>query len=278
MPPEEDVITQAPEPVAAPPALEPAPAPVVETPPPRMVPAERFDAVVADKYKAIRETDAANARTLLAEQELTALRSRQSAAPAPEPSPVAASMPTMAELDAMANQRAMQIDFNKRCNESVSLGRKTYADFNEKIAQLSAIAPSTDSQGRPVLPQTLVEAALETGKAHDVLYALANDSIEADRIMSLPPMKQAIEITRLADKLASADTDPDADEDNVVAQAEAARVSAAPRPIRPKIGSGVGQSNKNPSLDDPKLSTEDWMKIREKQVKENRVANGRFRY
>lgn len=246
----------------------------------RFVPAPRFDAVVAQKYEAIRKAEVAEARARDLESRLAASEQARSTAPQldsngqpvvqPQRQPAADSRPDIARL---ASIEAQNIRFAERCNESVAEGRKAYSDFDAKIDALRNVAPTIDANGRPMLPQTLVEAALETGHSSKVLYALGSDPSEADRIMSLPPMKQAIEIAKFASKF---DAKSDAGEVDPLTQAVAAK--SLPDPIRPRIaGSGRAVSVKDMPLDDPKLPIEEFMARRDKEAATNRRSNGRYR-
>lgn len=145
----------------------------------------------------------------------------------------------------MATEIAENNAFAERVRASIEAGQKDYADFTDVAARLQPYGE---------LPRPFVEALLESGKSHHVLYALANDTSEADRILSIKsPVKQALEVAKFAS--------------GVKVKEPAPVISAAPKPAAPKINGGG--ANTTPSLEDPSMSTKDWMEMREKQVAAN---------
>lgn len=240
----------------------PPPAPV------QTVPFERFRAVVGQRsereaqlQEARRQLDLANA-TIEEFKRLSegAAGAAASASPAPR-------APSPAEIETLVAAETSRRDFTRQCNEAFTAGKAAHADFEKVIADLNALSPVFDSRlQRPVMPQSLVEAALATGTAHEVLYALGRDSSLADRVLSMPPLQQAAELTRLSMKLAEA----------AAAQAETteapAQVSKAPAPVRPKVtGSGSTVPAWDPAATD-KFSTEEWIAKREADIKRAREA------
>lgn len=267
------------------PAPAPAPAPN-PTPEERFVPAARFDAVVGQKYEAIRKAEGLEARTRELEGRIAQYeQQRTQAQPQPQPSPQSQNVVPQdppgtrtfqgqvspAELDRLADIRARQMRFNERCNESVAQGRKSYADFDAKVDDLRKVAPTVDAQGRPMLPETLVSAALATGKGHEVLYALGSDQSEADRIMSIAdPTSQAVAVAQYAAGLKKA---AEGDDDAPPAR----RTPDVPHPIRQVVGGSRKVSVKDMDLDNPDLPIEEFMRRRDEEAKVSRRANGRFR-
>jgi hypothetical protein len=280
----EDPQQQTPAPAQEPtPQVAPAPAPQPE-PQPRYVPAERFEAVVAQKFEAIRQAEEAKSRAIELERQLREA-SRPSMPQAQYPTPPAPGVPpawqppanapqiTQADIDRLSNQKAAEMRFNERCNESVFAGRKVFGDVDAKITALKSVAPGLDANGQPMLPRGFVEAALETGKAEYVLYALANDLGEADRIMTLAPMRQAVELARLADKVAPASAPQD-----VVGDAERVAAQARSRPIGQVVGVSHGPTQRELAIDDPNLPMEEFMKRRNETAWDSRFSrNGRGR-
>lgn len=134
-----------------------------------------------------------------------------------------------------------KLRFEASANRVLEDGRKTYQDFNEKLgnfAHIGAVDPSA------------VAAAFDTGAGHRVLYALAEDLDEAQRIFSLSPTKMAIEMERIAARTAQT---PEA-------------VSKAPRPIKP-IGARASAATDALREDD---DIESWMRKRNEQVQRKR--------
>lgn len=110
-------------------------------------------------------------------------------------------------------------------------------DWDEMVAMNSSL-PVTESMG-----QALV--GIENGP--EVLYHLASNPADIDRIASLNPIQQALEIGRLGErmKLPKPNT-----------------VSKAPKPIKP-LSAGGESVSKDP--DD--MSPSEWLKWRNKQLK-----------
>ena len=105
--------------------------------------------------------------------------------------------------------------------------------------------------------------SLETGQAHEVLYALGQDINEASRIMGLRPTAQAVALAKFADKLAAkVDPEPVIDDDGAVVDP---KVSKAPPPIKSTVNRGsVKPAWKAEDTDN--FSTEQWIRNREKDV------------
>ncbi len=233
----------------------------------RFVPAERFDAVTGQKWEAIRRAEGAEARARELEGRLAQLQVQPqpqlNAAPPQSDTSSSRAFPTSsvtpAELDRLATFRAQQMRFNERCNESVAVGRKSFVDFDAKVDELRKVAPTVDAQGRPMLPETLVSAALATGRGHEVLYALGSDPAEADRIMSIgDPTSQAVAVAQFASALkASGESTLDGETPPVTPKRE------TPAPIRQVVGGSRKVSVKDMDLADPDLPIEEFMRRRD---------------
>lgn len=243
------------------------------------VPIERFRAVIGQRaereaqlQQARRELELANETIAqfraLSEGAASAAGEAGSASGAPKPAAVSSRAPTPAELEALVSQEAARRDFTRQCNEAFASGKAAHSDFEKVIADLNALSPVFDPRAqRSVMPQSLVEAALATGQAHEVLYALGKDNALADRVFSMTPLQQAAALTRLADKLASEGTASE----QAAAQAAAAS-SKAPPPVKPKVtGSGSVAPAWDPSATD-KFSTEEWIRNRERDIARAREA------
>jgi hypothetical protein len=256
-------------------------APVAPAVPVQTVPFDRFRAVVGQRaereaqlQEARRQLELANATI----EEFKRLSEASSApqgdgsaavAPARTQSPV--KVPTPAEIETLVAQEAARRDFTRQCNEAFASGKAAHADFEKVIADLNALSPVFDPRlQRPVMPQSLVEAALATGTAHEVLYALGKDSSLADRVLSLSPLQQAAELTRLSLKLA--ETSPGESGTGEGDTAPAPAVSKAPPPVKPRVtGSGSTAPVWDPAATD-KFSTEEWIARREADLKRAREA------
>lgn len=108
----------------------------------------------------------------------------------------------------------------------------------------------------PSLPitQDMAQTLMDADNGPEVLHHLANNRDVARQIARLSPLQQARELGRLEARLANKPVAP--------------KVSAAPPPA-PKV-EGTGDSGRlsftPDSPDSDKLSTEEWLKRRNKQV------------
>lgn len=149
-------------------------------------------------------------------------------------------------IDLAAQGKAAQQKFADDCNTILADGNTKFADFGTKI---TGLAPVVGDKGLPV---SVIEAAMETGKAAEVIYALASDLDETTRIMGLSPTKQAVAIARLADRLE-----------------KPKEISKVPPPPKPIAGAIV--SDKDPD----KMSAEEWFAWRNSTI-EKRRREGEF--
>lgn len=123
-------------------------------------------------------------------------------------------------------------------SSKVDAAREKYEDFDSVAFDESL----------PVT-QFMTQAIVETDNGADILYHLGNNPKEAQRIASLSPIAQAREIGRLEMKLSQTPVKP--------------KTSSAPAPINPV---GKGSTTTSPE----NMSTEEWMKWREDQIKAKR--------
>jgi hypothetical protein len=111
-----------------------------------------------------------------------------------------------------------------------------------------------------------LSAAMETGDAARLLHHLGGDLDEASRILSLTPIKMAVELTRMSGGTASPN----------VAGMNGNVISNAPRPLNPVASQGVNnRSVVSPDdANSDNLSTAEWMARREQQITERRQRRG----
>jgi len=144
------------------------------------------------------------------------------------------------ERDAKDRERSAQSEQDKQ-REAFRKAMKESAvgieDFDEVMGEIKA----TDPVGK--VSATAIEAADAPGK---VLYHLAKNPDEAERIASLSPGKQAREIVRLEEKLAKPPVKP----------------SKAPEPITP-VG---GKAAVGDEMPDPAKYPEKWLEWRNKDL------------
>jgi len=160
--------------------------------------------------------------------------------------------PNQAAIDRYVEERAAQLaatqEFNRRCNETAEVGRRAYPDFDSRVSKLIGLVDGNDPSAVSTY-NSFLNAAMETGEASKLIYALGGDLNEASRLLSLSPIRMAVELTKMAAKPVQ-------------------EISAAPRPINPAASMGVNNRT-SMSADDPssdQLSTEEWMRRREEQL------------
>lgn len=155
------------------------------------------------------------------------------------PKPPGPTQYTEQEVQARAQAIAAAESFTRECNKVVEKGRAAYSDFMASVDRLNK-----DLGG---MPQHFVEAAFETGIPEKVIYNLGKDPEKATEILAMPPAKQAVALTKYAMEL----------------EKSPIKISNAPPPITPKVG---GNGRADPSLDDPELDINEWMRLRNKQL------------
>lgn len=268
--------TAKPDTAAAGNAKAPDKAPAAEgTPAAQQIPLDRFQAVIAQRAEIQRANEALTRELKLANdtiEEFKALSAKGTTAGDAKPNG-AAKGPSAAELQQLVNEEASRQNFNQRCNDAAVAGRAAHSDFDKVVlGDLTNVSPVLDSRtGRPVLPVPLLEAALETGNAPEVLYELGKDIVEASRIMGLRPVAQAVELAKFSAKMAekkSAAAAADVDEEG---KPVLPNVSKAPAPIKaPTKGGPVKPAFTE--FDTDNFSTEEWIRQREKKIADARAA------
>ncbi len=163
-----------------------------------------------------------------------------------------------ARIDAEASRRAgeiaAQVEWNNKCNAVNDQGLKEFPDFADRLAAVKSAVNLADPAEFAQF-NAVVAAAIETGQAHKVLHELGADAGEMRKLMSLPPLKVAMEIASRAAKLGVAPAAPDP--------------SGAPKPIDPIGSRGNHYDGLDPrTTNGAKLPIAQWMKQREKQAEE----------
>ena len=167
-------------------------------------------------------------------------------------------------IEAQVQERATQIarlnEFNASCEKVVTAGKKAFEDFPSAMQKLHAISPATvqTPQGAAhVMPQEFVEAVLELDAPEKILHALAQpaNNDEAARIMALSPAKQGAALAKFAQRFAP-------------------EISRTAPPVNPVIDRGRSGVVTN-DLSDPKMSTAEWMKQREAEIRQQKEERRR---
>lgn len=181
-------------------------------------------------------------RAQIAEQRAQALEARlaqaeellRKAAGAEGEEPVPPQPPgiTKEQFEAEVAKAAAIQRFNEQCNKVFADGKEEFDDFEARVAA---------GQRANALTPTMAEIVLALDNPHQVLHSLLGDLDEAARIAELPPARMAIEIAKFAQK-------------------RPARVSKAPPPVTPTTPTAA------PTEDPEKMTTEQWMAWRRKQL------------
>lgn len=145
-----------------------------------------------------------------------------------------------ADIDRLAMKRAGEIAaqraFDDACNKAYAAGKSEFSDFDTALQNLKMLG------GAPV---GLLEIATDLKDGHKVLYHLAKNPDEAERVFALPPTKQAVELARMETQLGKAPSRP---------------ISNAPAPITP-----IGGVSKEATGDPEKMTMDEFIKWREKR-------------
>lgn len=137
-----------------------------------------------------------------------------------------------------ANKAKATQEFQKRVSEVIEAGQKNYPDFD-------AVVNEAVEDGLVPTKGPLYEAIMDSDVGDKLAYHLAKHPDEAERIQKLSVYGQLRELGKLEDKLSA---------------------KKEPRPTMDPIGGRTPTIN---GLRDD-MSTEAWMKARDKQVRESR--------
>jgi hypothetical protein len=143
------------------------------------------------------------------------------------------------DIDTLATRRAEQIvdqrEFQSKVSAWDTAGAKEFGreEFNESC---NLIASLMDDRQQASFMKTIIDPEIvEDG--HKVVMALAEDPEEAERILRLPPVKQALALSKLSAKVSKP------------AAPAPKPISKAPAPVQP-IG---GKTQAGTRLDDPEV-------------------------
>lgn len=145
---------------------------------------------------------------------------------------------SQAEVDRQANEKANAILFNRDCDRIAEEGNDAYEDFQESIGVLQSLGDGYAN---------LVHVAVDMPDAHKILYHLGKNPDEAERLLSLPPTKMAIGLSKLEGELSKGKS-----------------ISKAPAPLNPiKPKSTATFDPDDHSRSDPEYRRQ-WSEWREK--------------
>lgn len=152
----------------------------------------------------------------------------------------------------LARVEATEMSFRSEIDKQANQTRQKFPDFDTSVNNLGKFGP---------LSRDFLSMVLEAGhdgpvSAGEVIYHLGKDLNEADRILSLPPQRQAVALARFANKLAPAERTADD-------ETASALLSRAPAPISNRP---AAVSRRSYDLNDPNMPIDQWMREREKQL------------
>lgn len=127
-----------------------------------------------------------------------------------EAKPVGDQPMTAEQIRAEAKRLIEQEKFDNACNKTFEAGKKEFPDFEKSLRTFGMLGGA---------PQEFLEAITAMDAGHKVIHHLGTNPEEAERLLSLPPLRMAMELTRIEASLSKAPP-----------------VSKAPPPISPVSG------------------------------------------
>lgn len=114
------------------------------------------------------------------------------------------------DIDAAVEARLKQREFDSACNKIFDAGKTEFAgDWDSSLKTFQMLGGATPD---------FLEAVTSMDNGHKVLHHLGQNPEVAERLLSLPPLRMALELARL---------------ETTVSQAKPKPVSNAPAPINP---------------------------------------------
>lgn len=190
---------------------------------------KRIGELTREKYEARRAAEMAEQRAREIEQRYAQQFQQGDQTQQQNPQAPQVDVRTLAQQEAarmVAEQR-----FHESCNKVYATGKTEFQDFDQAVANLQMVGVNRD----------FLELAATSDAGHKVIHHLGSDLDEAARILALPPVQMARELTKLEFKLSQ----PPAPKP----------VSKAPAPITPIGGGGATDSGLR---DD--LPIDEWMR------------------
>ncbi|WP_321842673.1 hypothetical protein [Burkholderia cepacia] len=157
----------------------------------------RIDQLTREKHEEKRQREALEAR----------LRELQ-----PDATTTTAQPMTADQIRAEAARLVAQEKFDAACNKVFDAGKTEFPDWDTSLRTFQMLGGAS---------QDFLEAVTSMNAGHKVLHHLGQNPEEAERLLSLPPLRMALELARL---------------ETTVGQAKPAPVSKAPAPISPVGG------------------------------------------
>lgn len=159
----------------------------------------RIDQLTREKFEEKRAREALEAQ----------LQQYQQSGESVQQQPAAKPM-TADEIRAEAKKLVQQERFDEACNKTFEAGKKDFPDWDASLRTFGMLGGA---------PQEFLEAVTAMDAGHRVIHHLGANPEAAERLLALPPLRMAMELTRLEAQLS-----------------KAAPVSKAPPPISPVGG------------------------------------------
>lgn len=99
------------------------------------------------------------------------------------------------EVRAAAKQLLQQERFDEACNKTFDAGKKDFPDWESSLRTFGMLGGA---------PQEFLEAVTAMDSGHKVIHHLGQNPEAAERLLSLPPLRMAMELTRLESSLSKA--------------------------------------------------------------------------
>lgn len=179
--------------------------------------------------------------------------------PAPMAEPKPADFKSQVEyIEAVATYKAEQIVAQREAEKQQKAVSESYADreetAREKYSDYEKVAYLDTKDGGPAISTPMAEVIMESEIGPEIAYYLGKNVEESKKIWAMKPLAQAAAIGKIEAALS--------------AKAPAKPASSAPDPIKPVGGGRTTSASVNPSNPESvkKLSTEEWIAARNKQV------------
>jgi hypothetical protein len=177
---------------------------------------KRFDQLTRERHEGRRREEAMEARLA----QLTPAQAPSQQAPV--------GMVPASDVRAMVEREVSQIGFVKECNLIADAGKAKFSDFQDAHTNFTMLDRNMDAFLEGI-------ASLGTDVGAKIYYEIGKDPDEAERILSMPPVKMAMELAKRAN-----------------AAPKPIPVSKVPDPIKPVQGANT-RSDAEPDGKDPRV-------------------------
>lgn len=220
---------------------------------------KRINEITAQKYAAEREAKTEKEARVAAEKANTELLAKLagSTPPAASTAPATTAAPQMSpeDFEKLVEERSIQkaqIDqFNRACDTVAAAGKKEFPDWDDAVKNLTMVGALGNN-----VPVEFLQTAIELKNPEKILHHLSKNLEEAGKLVKMPATKMAVEMARIEAQLNAPAAPP-----------PPIPVSQAPAPVIPVAG---GAKPGALSIDDPNLSTADFMRLRAEADAEKR--------